>query len=345
MQVVRATFLSFVIVGLGLQSASAQLPVRTDVPIRDVPLSNGLHLYSIPIKVGGTEIEAGLDTGSPGLRVFPGTLAATDVQQGGSVRDANFSSGVRYEGSSATGILALGGASGSVRLETINVIECQSDRPNCPATRISATDYGVRGDSLTGGRFRAVIGINTAQADIRSPLLQLGINRWIVTLPRSGEIGHLILNPTDEETNGFVQFQKIAALRDRGSLRDAIEGCIFDDQKHSNCGPLLMDSGAPTIHLINGSAGDALIKGAQAALAFTKSGQAVAAEQFVVGQPENGTVFRADADRAMRSTTIIAGTAPFLAFDVLYDANSDEIWLRPRQPSNGGPIGQVLNSH
>jgi hypothetical protein len=340
---IKSFFLFAMMIGLCLGAAAAQTPQRIDIPIRDVPLGNGLHLYSIAIKVGTTEIETGLDTGSTGLRVFPGTLAAGDAQQGSSARDANFTSGVRYEGNNATGMLTLGGLAASVTFEAINTIECQPDRSNCPATQIPASDYGVRGNSLTGGRFRAIIGINTGQNDIQNPLLQMGVKRWIVTLPRAGETGHLILNPADQEINDFLRLPRLAALRERGSLRDAVQGCILDSQKNSNCGPLLMDSGAPNLHLVNGTMmPDVLAKGSAAALVFYSSQRPIAVEQLVIGQPENGTVFRADANRNMKFTTILAGSAPFFGFDVLYDQAADDIGLRPRLPISGSPVGQAI---
>jgi hypothetical protein len=49
---------------------ASNIPARIDIPIREVLLENGARLYSIPIKLGNTEIEAGMDTGSTAFDVL-----------------------------------------------------------------------------------------------------------------------------------------------------------------------------------------------------------------------------------------------------------------------------------
>jgi hypothetical protein len=49
---------------------ASNIPARIDIPIREVLLENGARLYSIPIKLGNTETEAGLDTGSTAFDVL-----------------------------------------------------------------------------------------------------------------------------------------------------------------------------------------------------------------------------------------------------------------------------------
>ncbi len=310
---------------------------RAELPIRDVALESGVHLYSVQITVGATVIEAGLDTGSTGLRVLPGTLADGDVTVGDRSADYGFSSGVRYEGDNAKGALALGPLSGTVNLEKINALTCREDKPRCAAVTMSRADYGVRGNSLTAGRFRAILGINGAEADIANPLTHLGVKRWIVELPRAGETGKLILNPSEDEMKDFA---RLPALSKQGSLHDAVRGCLLDTATKANdCGALVLDSGAPTIRLVHGKLAG-LSDGAPAMLMFYDTKGARAAASITVGQPQNGTRLRGDSDGRMNFTAIFAGTAPYLAFDVLYDGS--EIGLKPRPQAAGTPQGILV---
>jgi hypothetical protein len=334
----RGTILTTWLVVVAALPAMAQ--IRTELPIRDVALDSGSHLYSVPVTLGGTRIEAGLDTGSTGLRILPGTLADGDAQDGGPTRDYSFTSGVRYEGDSARGVLALGTLSGPVTLETIAALTCRKDKPRCPALTMTRADYGVRGNSLTAGRFRAILGVNSASADIDNPLLALGVKRWIVELPRPGETGKLILNPGDAELAGFARLPTITNLGAQGGLKDSVQGCLVDGEtKARDCGALVLDSGAPNIRLVHGKL-DGMNDGAPAALAFYDADGVRAIANFTIGNPAMGTRLRADSDGRLSFTAIFAGTAPYLAFDVLYDGA--EIGLRPRPAAAGIPTGQMV---
>jgi hypothetical protein len=323
-------------------AGSAGAQVRSEVPIRNVALDNGAHLYSVPIQVGSTMIEAGLDTGSTGLRVLPGTLVDGDVQDGGPTRDYSFTSGVRYEGDSARGTLVIGTVSGTTTLETIAALTCRRDKPRCPAVTMTRADYGMRGNSLTGGHFRAILGVNSAAADVDNPLLALGVKRWIVELPRGGETGRLILNPTDDELAGFARLPTLSNLGAQGGLKDSVQGCLVDGvTKARDCGALVLDSGAPNIRLVHGKLDD-LSNGAPAALAFYDAAGPRALANFTVGDAASGTRLRGDSDGRIGFTAIFAGTAPYMAFDVLYDTAKGEIGLKPRSAVAGAPVGMLV---
>ena len=75
----RSFGLALALVSAAEASAHAQEPVRAKVPIREVILSDGAHRYGVPITVGATQIEAGLDTGSSGLRIVPNVVSASDA--------------------------------------------------------------------------------------------------------------------------------------------------------------------------------------------------------------------------------------------------------------------------
>jgi hypothetical protein len=336
------SFVVFGIAAVGLNPSYGQ--TRTELPIRAVPLSMGAVLYSVQIKVGTTQIEAGLDTGSTGLRVFPGTLVDGDVKSGSPIDPYSFSSGNRYDGRSASGTLALGTISGTAPLEMIEAITCVQDRPDCPATHISPSDYGVRGDSLTGGRFRAIFGINTGAAAIANPLLALSVKHWIVELPRPGETGKLILNPSEDETKDFTYIPNVTALRNRGAYKDAIAGCLIDAQtKEKGCGPMLLDSGAPNIRLVNVpvSAG-VLADGRSVAFVFYDDKGPRVIENIVLGQAALGTRAILDDRKSNNLQVIAAGTAPYQGLDVLYEPDHDQIGLRPRSAITSIPTPQII---
>ena len=333
---------SLLLIGMWLGPAAAQ--TRSEIPIKDVPLDSGARLYSIPIKVGGTEIEAGLDTGSSGLRVLPDTLAASDAQDSGDSDNYDYSSGLHYGGAIAKGTLAIGGLSAPITLQSVKTMSCRRERPNCPARQTTPADIGVRGNSLTGGRFRAVLGISMAQAEVVSPLHAIGAVRWIVELPRPGENapGKLILNPADDELKDFVRLPILSAYQAiRGGLHDAVSGCLLNlTSKDKACGALLMDTGVSGIMLANGPFSAPWADGTQAALGFYDAHSVRLIESLSIGLREQASrlVFTRQPER---NTVIIAGQSPYLAFDILYDPGNNQVGLRPRAASPGGPQGAL----
>jgi hypothetical protein len=322
---------------------------RSEVAIREVLLDSGARLYSIPIKVGGTEIEAGLDTGSSGLRVLPGTLANGDAQDGDESDNYDYSSGVHYEGKIAKGTLTIGPLAASVTLQSIKSMTCRSGRPDCPASDATASDYGVRGNSLTGGRFRAILGVNMASADVASPLSTIGAARWIVELPRPGENvpGKLILNPTDEDIQDYVHLPILSAFHtQRGGLHDAVSGCLINlSRKDKACGALLMDTGISGVMVANGPFGRTpWPDGTEAALGFYDAHNPRLIETFSIGLREQASRL-GFTKQPTREITIIAGQSPYLAFDILYDPANNQIGLKPRTVNLGGPQGAVVSGN
>lgn len=72
-----ALLLTLVASGAHAEPAAAQ---RAEVTVREVVLSDGMRRYAVPIRVGATDILAGLDSGSTGLRILPNVLKPGDVQ-------------------------------------------------------------------------------------------------------------------------------------------------------------------------------------------------------------------------------------------------------------------------
>ena len=330
-----------------LHPALAQTSARGEVPIREVILSDGARRYTIPVTVGGTAIEAGLDTGSTGLRVLPNVLAASDATGSGRDDHYSYSAGTEFAGEVGKGQLTIAGLAAPSTLQLIHTVDCVHSNPHCPASRVSLAQFGVQGDGLAGEGFRAIIGINMAEADIASPLTAIGAERWIVELPRpgSGVPGKLILNPTDEEMKDYVRLPILRAFAaQRGGLHDAVSGCLINvTTKDKSCGAVMLDTGAPGLTLTNGTLGHAVWdNGTPAALALFDANNARAVEYFTVGLREHASRLSFDEKPQLRETVIYAGLSPYFAFDVLYDPAKGEIGVRPRPAAPTAPSGQLV---
>ena len=188
---------------------------RSEIPIREVVLSDGERRYGVSIKVGGTTIEAGLDSGSTGLRILPGILAEADAKGGGESDRYSYGAGTQFDGEVGTGTLTIGDLSGQSTMQLIKVVGCRSDSPHCPASRIPLSQFGIQGSGLPGEGFRAILGVNMANADVASPFIAIGAKHWIIELPRpnSGQTGKIILDPDDNDVQGFTLMSIVSAYR------------------------------------------------------------------------------------------------------------------------------------
>jgi hypothetical protein len=206
--------------------------------------------------------------------------------------------------------------------------------------------FGIQGSGLAGEGFKAILGVNMADADVASPFIGLGVKRWIIELPRpgSGQPGKLVLDPGDDETKGFVMLPILKTFQQqKGSMHDAVEGCIVNAaSKEKACGALLMDTGAPGIRLANAKLGEQpWASGTAAALGFyDKDGHAVAEEDFTVGVRNHASHLIFNTSPAP-TVQIFAGLSPYFAFDVLYDPGADMIGLKPRPPAPDAPLGKL----
>ena len=327
-------------------AARAQTPLRSEAPIREVLLENGSRHYTIMIKVGSVSLETGLDTGSTGLRVLPGVLGDSDAQADGGDDSYAYGSGTRLKGVTGTANVSVGALSGNSGLQLVRDIDCVPRKPHCPASLVSQDKFGLMGEGLPGRGYRAIMGINMAQADVPNPLIAIGARWWIVELPRPGEAapGKLILNPGDDEIKGFVMLPILPQFRARqGGLHDAIAGCILDSAtKAKACGAMVLDSGAPGIRIVNSDLSNSdLQNGASGLLAFYDGGSLRAAEQFTAFSRAQATHIEIRTAPRPPLTAIYAGLTPYFAFDVLYDPAKGMIGLKPREPTPDGPRAEL----
>lgn len=320
----------------------AQTPTRSEVPIRQSVLSNGALRYSIPIRVGSRDLEAVLDTGSGGLRILPGVLGPADADATTTPEIYGYASGSRYEGVVGRTLLTVGGLQGPAPIHLIHAIGCFAELPNCPASRVPLALYGIASDGLPKEGFRVILGTDLSLGQVGNPLAALGVRRWIVVLPRPGETapGRLILNPAQAEIEGFalVPLSATYAQQRGGALHDAIPGCLSNDVTRARaCGPVLLDTGSPSLRVANARL-PAWPDGAPATLIlFGPTGAEAIRAGLRVGDPSHGARLTFRDDPHSPGVAIYAGVAPYLAYEVLYDMRRQQIGLKPRPPTPGGP--------
>ncbi len=334
------------------RGATAQAPptpaARGEVPIREVVLSNGERRYVAPLTVGAVAIEAGLDTGSTGLRILPGVVGEVDAKDIGGSEDYSYGSGAELRGSKGQAVVSVGGVSGSTTVQLVHSAGCVAAKPRCPASRVALAQYGIQGDGLPGEGFKAILGINMSHTRIDNPFVAIGARRWIVELPRPGEQtpGRIILNPTDAEVAGFTLFSLNPNLSGLGGGRhDAIPGCLLNDMgKAKVCGAVTLDSGAPGIAVRNGGLGTTpWANGTKATFAFyDNAGHLRAAETFVIGQRTHASHLEFSDEPRVSGATIFSGLTVYFAFDVLYDAEHQAVGLKARPQAPGGPAAVAL---
>jgi hypothetical protein len=296
---------------------------RVVLPIRQTSLQDGVIRYSVPVTIDGVgPIETMLDTGSKGLRVLSAALVHP---HDGTPAAYSYGSGVKITGQVAALAVGLGDAHGHAQVQIVTGVGCADKHPRCPASRIDAASYRLGGEGVVGQGFEALIGISVTasgrQAD--NPLSALGINAWIVELPRPGDSapGKLILNPTDEEQRAYAHFP----VNERGQ----IDGCLINRTSNEQiCKPMLLDSGETGViaAIPDVSRAQPWTAGTPASLSFATAGadtpltiqfesQAPRAPGFVAVVPQGDTPF----------PHIFAGALPYFSLSVLY--RSDESWI------------------
>jgi hypothetical protein len=305
------------------QSATA-FGQRVELPIREVDLSDGMRRYAVTLDIDGRPIEAALDTGSSGLRVLAPRLSDSAQAAKGHSSSYGYESGAEFKGQDIKLPIAMGAISANAELMRVDAIGCRREKPNCPMGGADLKNFGIMGDMLPGQGFAAIIGTAVNSNDIGNPLVELGVKRWIVDLPRQpGETGKLILNPDDADVATFKRF----AIDDRGMF----SGCLIAAAKPSQriCAPAIFDSGAPGIHIIGGESprSQQWPRGTDVLLALGDQHSA-ASIGVTLGRREQAAGFFIEPGPPKQHLAF--GIAPYLAWSVLYDASRHEIGVAPR---------------
>src|SRR4051812_8882170 len=149
--VVRSAFLALILLAM---PALAHAQTRTEVAIREGDLSDQTRRYVVSIKVGGTPIDAGLDSGSTGIRILPSVLQPADAEATTKADSYSYGSGAEYVGVVGNAKVMIGEASGQVPVQLIRSVGCIARMPKCPVSRVPLAKYGIQGDGLAGEGFK-----------------------------------------------------------------------------------------------------------------------------------------------------------------------------------------------
>jgi hypothetical protein len=239
-----------------------------------------------------------------------------------------YTSGAQLNGFVATATLSLGAASSPqpVSFEAVQTVDCADDQPKCPASKIALADYGIGGSGFPKQGFKAIVGTSFLHADVDNPLLAMGVDRWIVEVPRSGEAqpGKLILNPSEEEVADYIRFEMAGP-------GGAIPGCLINNDLHETiCGRVFLDTGAPGVGLeLHGPAGSLPWPvGAHAVIVVQNAARKQTGVDFVLGSDEQYRLFISRPSNL--PSTRISSALPFSTFSVLFDPSARVIGLKAR---------------
>ena len=295
---------------------------RVELPGREIDLPNGDRRYALSLQIDGQTVDAGIDTGSTGLRVLSRAIPQAAGQRGSEV-GYFYTSGTEFRGRAVDVPVSLGGLSATVRVQRIDSVGCTRQKPDCPASRVDADRYGIQGDGLPGQGFVAILGIGLKPDAIANPFEMLGARQWILDLPVAGKAGRLILNPSLSDLAGFRRF----SIADDGN---DLPTCLVGPQADARiCGMGHFDSGAPGIVVTTRQTGPAWRPGTPMQIVMGDK-KAIAAMQVTVGRRDEGSAMRIVPNFEATAPRISLGLAPYFHWSVLYDATARQIGLRDR---------------
>lgn len=300
---------------------------RSVVPIHEVPISpEAIPQYAITVIVNGQRLEAGLDTGSVGLRLLPRAVKQSGIWASGSDDLYGYGSGVTLHGPDAPASVQIGDLKQAIPVQAVQVAGCRGASDSCPAGELSPAQYGLMGSGFAGKGFPAILGIRLEPGRLPNPLVGLGAERWIVHIPQRGAgEGSLILNPNAADVEGFVPLQS------KDDPAGSVDGCVAVARPGARqiCSAMLWDTGAPAISVRNAPRPPSWQPGAPIEMSFTtESGSRLPAIAFRAGDVEHGarTTFSPAPNRP--GIHISAGLLPFYAYDVLYNATTGAMAVR-----------------
>jgi hypothetical protein len=328
------------------------LPQAAEIPLRQTLLRmpGGLQrpIYSVPVRIGSTLLDTGVDTGSTGLRVLPNVLQPQDAQAGTQGETYSYESGIKLDGVVGTAPIAFADRAGSGFLQLVRSVGCTIKKPDCPATRVGGPEhYGLQGQGIPDAGFKAIAGLRfqpVRPGATDNPLVEIGVRRYLIDLPRRDEAnGRIVLDPDPRDTQGFVELPNAADVFGKGAAT-TVPGCLVNlGSNQSICGEILLDTGAPGIvaHVPGAMDADWPLNTPGRLILGDGSGHALAIEDFTAGPVHFGHVHVSAAPPQQARAYISAGVTPYLAFSVLYDADRRGIALRPRPQAGNAPVGKL----
>ncbi|WP_375394863.1 hypothetical protein [uncultured Sphingomonas sp.] len=309
---------------LALLPATAVAADRVELPVRAVTLSDGTHRFGVTLTIDGRPIEAGLDTGSTGLRVMARGLPGSTAK--GSPTRYFYAVGTQFEGEAITLPIALGSVSGSVKIQRIDRLSCTAAKPDCPVRRNDdPATFGIQGNGLPDEGFVAILGVNFRRDVVPNPFEALGVRQWIVELPRPGDPapGRIVLNPTPADLEGYRRYR---LLDDDNSLAGCLSGAA---PLGRTCGPATIDSGAPGLRVVAASPHRPVPPGTPATLTLG-DGHDQASMDIETDRREQASHLTFEQRPDIQATRLFFGISPYFHWSVFYDAEAHMIGLRPR---------------
>jgi hypothetical protein len=343
---IAAIILPAAVLGAGASPQAVEIPLRQTI----LRLPNGLQrpIYSVPVRIGSTLIDTGVDTGSTGLRVLPNVLQPQDAQAGVQSEVYSYESGIKLDGVVGTAPIAFGSRAGSGFLQLVRTVGCTMKKPDCPATRVGGPEhYGLQGQGTPDAGFKAIAGLRFQPAKpgaTDNPFVEIGVRRYLIDLPRRDETdGRIVLDPDARDTQDFVELPNAADVFGIG-LATTVPGCLVNlSSNQAICGEILLDTGAPGIsaHVPGATDTDWPLNTPARFIFGDGHGHALAIEDFTAGPVHFGHVHINGAPPQQAQAYISAGVTPYLAFSVLYDADRRGIALRPRAQAASAPVSRL----
>ncbi len=304
----------------------------TDVPIIQTVTRNGARRYAVWLRVGDRTVQALLDTGSTGLRVLPTVVPGAVT---GLPVEPVFGGKLYMKGLALKQEVEIGGRQGSVPIEVIDQIDCVEDQSGCLGEATSDT-FLIGGDGPTEG-YSAILGIgfSSRSHDLPNPLEVLGAKSWTVELPRPYDEapGHLLLDPTRENANGFTMLP--------GEKRSDFLGCLRGPEPDmERCGTVLLDTGAPILIVAGEDRKNTTVwtDGAKLSLVLKALSQTITMDYRIGSElSPRAVVVTPPPIRGIPDPLILAGFFPFLTHTILYDAIKHEVGLKARETGSRLP--------
>jgi hypothetical protein len=308
---------------------------RAEVPIHQKVLSNGTVRYWIAVRIGNSRpVEAMLDSGSIGLRILPGAVAADNYSMTDNPNTYGYGSGVRLNGNVGNARVEIGGIASEppVAIQVVRTVDCFEKKPKCPASRIPQEAYGLGGSGLANQGFEAIIGIKMPplgkDLPVFNPLMRIGSQSWIIILPLAGQSapGKLIIDPDASELAGFAMFTHL--------VKETVPGCLQNERTGKRfCGPVVLDTGAPGTSVNTGAVVRRIEwpQGTRGSYSFADDSGATLRMQFTVSRATPGSHVTLQPHDGPPPASIAGGTVPYFSFAVLYDTKSHAIGLKRRQ--------------
>jgi hypothetical protein len=306
------------------------------VPIRASATATSDFRLSVVLTINGVPVEAMLDTGSSGLRVFASAVADAGLPDSGVAASQKYNSGETYYGYIATADVGLAGQ--DMPGTAIQVVTAE-----CEPTDASADACATKPSFFS---YPAIVGIGLRESEsppVRSPFASLsGLPSFTIHLngsfgTSSDDAGVLELGVSQQEYESFFQFQlpvEHASTPDY-FLDDAVQSCVTDDTTRiSWCEGTLFDTGDPNPYVETLDAGNYTLPDGtpMTAVVLALGGGCTFSSYAYAASAANENELQV---RRLTGTTTVYNNLSLHAFyqyDVLYDQVLGRIGLRPRAP-------------